>query len=254
MQGEERVRRNVPVAPPPKTAEEIARDQLKDGLIEGDIAKVKQLMNANQRIKLNEPVLPYEGTPLMIACQYGQLEMVKHLLNECYADANVYVNNRTALFAACSSKLVNDQHEKRLLDIVKLLLEKNVTVNRPCGSLRATPVMIAIENGHDSVVHHLLSLRTAALESADAEQSTVIFYAVQFRRPAIVGRLIAMGANLEATNREGCTPYELAETLEFDDIIGLFPDRDTRYVSTEYQSISSHYYEIIPTAFAERKM
>lgn len=253
MQGDEPVRRNMPSAPPPKTAEEIARDELKDALIENDIEKVKRLMNANQRIKLNEPV-GHEGTPLMIACQYGQLEMVRYLLDVCYADANVYVSNRTALFAACSSKRLNDQHEKVILEIVKVLLEKRVQVNRPCGGPRVTPVMIAIENGYDSVVHHLLSLRTAALESADADQSTAIFYAVKYRRPAIVGRLIAMGAILETTNREGCTPYELAETEQFDDIIALFPERDTRYVPNEYLSISAHYYEIIPTAFSEREM
>lgn len=250
MQGDSPIREKSKPIPTPKTANEIARETLKNALIGGDLTKVNEILNANHQIKINEALLPYDGTPLIIACEFAQLEIVRHLLETWNADANVYVNSRTALFAACSSSCVGDQNEATILEIVKLLIKQNVTVNRPCGSLRAIPIMAAIEHGHESVVDYLLTPKL--LHVCDANESTILFYAVQFRRPAIVKRLIAMDVNLEITDREGFNPYDLAESLGFDDIMALFPKQEIQHILNEYISYPTHYVDIIPTAFPER--
>ena len=129
----------------------------------------------------------YGSTPLMIACDHGNIRIATLLLQ---GRANInHLNNdgRTALMKACLS-------ETPLNDLVRLLIEYGADINIKETELQRTALMIAAEYGHASIVQCLLE-QGAPVNTQDVEGVTSLMIASQFGHPETVRVLLDYGAD-----------------------------------------------------------
>ncbi len=114
---------------------------------DGNINVVNTLLNRHD-IKVNIPRKD-GATPLFIAAQYGQIDMVRALLDH----KDIEVNN--ARNDGATPLLIATQEGK--IDVVKALLKhRNINVNQAAKD-GATPLVIAIQKGKIDVVNALLA-------------------------------------------------------------------------------------------------
>lgn len=236
---------------PVKSHNEQVRDQLFVALRDGQLDDLKRLLEANDWFHINGPVISGEWTALQLACYNLHEDIVQFLLNVRRADVNIFNEGQTALHRVCSVENSNDTVEPRVLKIVQHLISAKANINRPNASSQ-TPLMMIIQNGYDDVVDCMLSTRLVSLEMTDQDGNTAIFYAVEYNRPNVVQKLVNLRANLEATNRDGYTPSQLAAAKQFPEVQKLLPYYEERCLPPEYTSIDSHE-ALIPTVFRERQ-
>ena len=109
------------------------------------------------------------ATPLYIACQEGQLECVRLLLEAGAAISQARDNGATPLFMAC---------QQGHLECARLLLEASAAVDQARDD-GVTPLLIACEKGHLDIVRLLLEA-SAAVGQANARGATPLFIACRF--------------------------------------------------------------------------
>jgi len=103
----------------------------------------------DERVDRNKTENSLNMTPFYIACQRGQNEIVRLLLN----DQRVDVNRKNDLgeapfYVAC---------EKGQTDVVRMLLDNKRVETNVSLSDGVTPLFIACQNGHIEVVQHILA-------------------------------------------------------------------------------------------------
>ncbi|MBN2351645.1 MAG: ankyrin repeat domain-containing protein [Spirochaetales bacterium] len=180
----------------------------------GDLAAVKDClargMDVNAKTKTGT-------TPLMIACNCAQTDIVSCLLS-AGADVNLTetLSQWTALLYAASSgnaKIVymliqskadvfaEDKDGKSAIveaamsghtDIVDLLLQAGVDIDLK-ASIGINPLLGAAHFGHEETVIYLLS-RDAAVDAHDVNGVTPLFHAVLWDHPGIAKLLVNAGA------------------------------------------------------------
>ncbi len=101
-----------------------------------------------------------------------------------------------------------------------LLLRGTATPPPPPSSLIA-----AARDGYVDVVQRQLNDGAASLEARDSQQRTPLLLAVAGRHRAVVGLLLAAGAEVNATADDGATPLMLASALGAEGIVRLLLDR-----------------------------
>jgi len=124
---------------------------LRKACMDGDLSKVKELLQLPD-IDINQKEQNELGyTPLILACRSGNVEIVKLLLNQKRIDVNLESYSGTTPFLwACF-------HEK--MDIVEVFLKNNqVDINKEdnCG---CTPLIRASIWGKVEVVKRILASR-----------------------------------------------------------------------------------------------
>ncbi|XP_055320230.1 ankyrin repeat, SAM and basic leucine zipper domain-containing protein 1 [Sitodiplosis mosellana] len=233
--------------------------RLFDAICKGDVDEFRSIWQA-KHLDVNEPIHTYNWTPLMLACQERQLDLVKYLLFDLDADPNANSNDMTALILACCGKinLYGDdaenatEEESKLLQICEWLIQRQAMVNK-INLRRETPLMYAAAHGFVSVIQLLLNNR-AILEACDNDGRTALFYAVNDNRYDATKILIEAGALIDAEDVFHNTPKRLAMEKGFDDIVALFPpDPVIECVPISFHSYQT-YKDLIPTAFPEKEI
>lgn len=156
-----------------------------------------------------------QSTSLNVAATSGEYELVEQLLLN---KANINIkdrNNHTPLFNA-----IHNGHE----EVVKILLKHN-------AAIEPDDVLEAAGRGNPNIVAMVLAkLKKDKIEinkMVNADQDTALIYAVSQTHlsikayRSIVKKLIAAGANVNATNKNGLTPLELAANRNDKLMIGI---------------------------------
>lgn len=233
-------------------------DQLIEFLKTGETDAFRRVYVENRDlIELNQPLMRYGWTPLMMACQGGYADLVKFFVTVESVDVNKSVDTWTPLLLACSAN--NDYENEaavaannRILEIVKLLIDHKALVNVRNRD-GETALMLAIMNGYDAVAEHLMA-NDASLEVCDNYGNTPLFYACTYGRKHIAETLMRQGIIYDIANRHGDRPIDIAINKGFEDIAALFPVQEVEpTVPLEYLNYES-VEELVPTAFPDRPM
>ena len=173
----------------------------KRGYIRGEL--LKRVLEKQTTTKLRNIVnMTFNGrTALVTACLKGHVDLVKLLVEKCYADieqVGAFRFREEAPPLWCAS--AEGQY-----DIVKYLVSKNANVNSTT-SWNSTPLRIAIENGHYLIVKHLVEFK-ADIEHTDLNGDTCLMLACYLGEADIVKLLLDAGANINSKNIEGTDLY-----------------------------------------------
>ncbi|TFK21268.1 ankyrin [Coprinopsis marcescibilis] len=153
---------------------------------------------AGNKPDINSCTTPGNATALILAAQYGFLQVVKHLLQEDNIDVNAQtIAGVTALMAASSDGFVA---------IAKSLLEfPGINVNaRSVHGL--TALASAIDNGHTAIAKALVRAEGIDVNHIGMYGQTPLIKATQFGLPEIVSDLVnATGIKINFSDNFGRT-------------------------------------------------
>jgi ankyrin repeat protein len=198
--------------------------------------RLKEKSNSNQRDS-------FESTPLMLAAETGNMEIV-HRLVGAGADVNAVTSQGFSPLMIAS--------RRGHLDVVKFLIEHGATVQsakrykfkgsmspslvltspllQACQAgqtkvveylldnkanfdeedfIGCTPLILAVQSGNVSTVKLLLS-RLADAESADGRRQTALWWAAYYGYDDIVESLIRSGVRVDAVDADNLTPLHIA--------------------------------------------
>jgi ankyrin repeat protein len=142
-------------------------------------------------------------TPFMMACQNGQIDVVKVLLEHVGTEAlqETDIQGMTALHIAASW----DNKE-----IVSFLLEQGAQADSRDED-GATPFMLACKMGHMGVVKMLLEhMGPQAFQETDTKGRTALHFAASCGKDDIVSFLLGQGAQANSRDEDGTTPSMIA--------------------------------------------
>jgi ankyrin repeat protein len=162
----------------------------------GNEGKVRSLLL--KTIKINTPDKKTGETPLLRACELGNLEIVESLL-DYGADINIsdYIG-KSPLLVAC-------QHKN--LEITKILLNRGAQVNvATCTG--TTPLILACEWGNVEVVNMILD-RGANVDRFDFLGSTALHFACRSDNVGVLKSLLDHKADLYKEDFLKETPLSL---------------------------------------------
>lgn len=210
------------VSPTAFCQEQISRNELAQN--------IKEIIEAGKGINSQNE----DGqTPLFLACQIGEVSLVRHILNAgglldittnmgfaplhaaasnghvevasillkrgVSADVQNPLNGFTPLYVAASAGQ---------LQFCELLIAYGADVNL-LSYYHRSPLMYAIKNGYIQVAELLLE-NGAAIEEYNNSGQTPLLIAVQKKRPKIVKLLWEKGANTSAISANGCNVFVYA--------------------------------------------
>ena len=141
---------------------------------------------------------PYQETALHGAALYGQLDVVRVLL-EWGADVNAQ-DKQTALHAAA---IHGDE------EVVRILLQAGASPDALTSASRETPLYFAAANGHENVVSLLLETGVS-VDFPERFSRNPMHAAVRARDSEIVRQLLEAGAAANLTDNKGRLPIQLA--------------------------------------------
>jgi ankyrin repeat protein len=154
------------------------------------------------------------ATPFMMACEYGEIGVVKVLRQHMGAQAFQEALRETDEMGGTALHLAAQGGHK---DIVTFLLEQGAQANSKDGSGR-TPLVRACRMGQMGAVQMLVQhMGPQALQMWDRNGMTALHWACAEGYGAVVKTLLLAGADRTIMNSRGMTPREIAEEGEDDD-------------------------------------
>ena len=167
----------------------------------GNAELIQLLVESNADIEKKDVALT--GSPMVIACQFKQLESVKKLLElGAELDSKTQKNGCTPLLLAVDTGAY---------EIAQYLLEKGANVNIQEETNGLTPLISAVMRDNQRMVELVLKYNPN-LEIKEKQTQTTALY-VACRNPvdrAIVKLLIDAKADITSTNPKGATPLYAA--------------------------------------------
>jgi len=172
----------------------------------GDIESTKKLfISYSFPVDLTDESL---NTPLHVACEYGQKNIAKLLLEQQALINRQNINGKTALHLAVESQ------QKEVVDIL-LSYGANPNIQDLQG---ASPLHLSSANGSIEISQSLLR-HGAFVNKKDFAKETPLFWAIRESKVDQVEMLIKNGANVNVKNDDGETPLDLAHEFDEDDIL-----------------------------------
>ena len=145
-------------------------------------------------------------TPLHLAAEYGEEEMVKLLILKG-ADKNTLDNSETT--PLCSAAYFG--HVAAAL----ALMAEGADVNIRCSQLKRSVVHLVAEKGHVDILRAAIE-HGVDLGATDSNQWTALHHAASYNKVETIDALVEAGANIEARTGYGWTSLHLAA-----DTVGL---------------------------------
>ena len=195
---------------------------------EGHLLSVKWLIKKKKGVKNKTDSI--KRTPLHYACLAGQLQIVKYLL---YKNANINAKDINGDYA------IHYATKQGHLQIIKYLIYKQNSLNDVKGFYGKTPLHYACEYNHLPIVRYLIEKQKVDkhfmeigeynhlpifshgvnIEAEDYWERTPLHIASFNNNTDIVKYLVSIGANKNAIDKEGKTPYDLARNDEIKRIL-----------------------------------
>jgi ankyrin repeat protein len=184
-----------------------------------DMEALKSLVESGADVNYQDP--KYGTTALMLASNYGFIDMARYLLDNG-AKVNIQAKNgSTALSGAAQQSL----------ELVQLLLDKGADVRLKTdeGITAFTNSIIGVLRGSVTTeVAELLLEKGANVDEAPdkggAAGYTCLMMAARNNNPDLVKFLASKGANLNVASQDGATPLSLAEKEDNQEMIKLLKD------------------------------
>ncbi|MBS0619916.1 MAG: ankyrin repeat domain-containing protein [Verrucomicrobia bacterium] len=121
------------------------------------------------------------------------------------------------------------------LECLRDLLRHGASTTIRCGGEQLVPLHVAAQAGHIEVVRELLAQRGADVNILSGNGSTPLHLAARAGHLEVARALAAAGANLNAKNRDGMTPFQVACTNNRGDLaVGL--RRNTTVLTEEVKN------------------
>ncbi|WP_264705088.1 ankyrin repeat domain-containing protein [Wolbachia endosymbiont (group A) of Gymnosoma rotundatum] len=187
----------------------------------GDINEVKRLISEGANVNAVKDLY----TPLYWAAKNNHFNIVEVLLdNGAYVDGVNYSMERDVLTLLqekeaeyCKSSL---HLAARLgnLEAVKDLLGKGANVNAQ-NDTRETPLHVAAKKGHKDVVEALLNVNGINVNAQDKYDSTPLHRAAKEVHKDVVEALLDKGANVDAEDENGDTPFDLTTNQDIQTLL-----------------------------------
>ena len=165
---------------------------------DGDVSKVRDMLNSNNRLANIRDEYYSDYYPLFIVSEKGYLEIAR-LLIRAGADTNKVDEGWTPLATATS---------RGHTEIVKLLIENGANINKVDENDR-TPLFYASNNDNIEIAR-LLVKAGANVNKADDSGWTPLFNAVRHNNLRVVEFLLDAGANVNKSSDENLTPLMVA--------------------------------------------
>jgi len=212
----------LPVAAqvPPSVTEIAAYQGLHAAAQRGDLASLQRL------IKAGAPVNATDGagrTPLHVATFARQRDAVRALLQ---AGADTARLEQGRYDAVTIASVADDE------DTLRVLLQAGASAKLVTSRYDGTALIAAAHLGHDGVVRQLIAAG-APLDHVNNLHWTAVIEAIVLgdggaRHQATLQALIAAGANLQLTDRQGQTPLALAKARAFGPMVAMLEQAGAR--------------------------
>lgn len=164
-----------------------------DSIRKLDVKVIKLLIESHADVHAANA---HGSTPLHLASSNQPVEILMQLLN---AKANVNAQDGKK-----STPLHRAASRKENIDNIKLLIKSGANINARNFN-ESTPLHIAIQESRSVDVAKLLLDCGADLNAKDAKGCTPLHKATEWRETDILNFLIDAGANVNAKDNEGCT-------------------------------------------------
>ncbi|CAG9766733.1 unnamed protein product [Ceutorhynchus assimilis] len=212
------------VAPAPKelTPQEKQTQELTNifnAIAKGSIKPIEDALANGFDINTN---LRDNWTSILLAASYGNPEMIKFLI-EAGADVNQDRGAETPLMMVCSCPDYTSPFEKSF-EVIKMLVEKGADV-RAINRKRMDALMYAACTGNLLAVEYLLPI--ADKRAIDNQRWSALTWAVSNNKPDIVNILWQNGFDINSPDIRGFTALDLAKENGLDEIVKIFPKKDT---------------------------
>lgn len=189
---------------------------LSENLTAENISEIRRLVDAGADVNVKNK---YGATPIYMASENGQTEIVKLLL-AANADVNTAepILGTTPLMAACMDGFT---------EVVKLLLTANPEMNIVDNTNGWTALTVASIEGNPEVVKLLLAANADVNIAGKRKGMTPLIAASMRGYTEIVKLLLAAGANINAKmeiNGEKNTALQIAETSGNAEIVRLLKE------------------------------
>lgn len=211
---------------PPVLTEEQKRQQdlilFSNAISSGNIEKVVEFLDQGFDANLN---IRDGWTPLLLSASYGNPELTNVLINRG-ANVNQNRDGVTALMMACNCPDSTSPFEKSL-EVIKLLVEKGAnvhTINRK----RMDALMYAACIGNLSALKYLVP--KANMQAVDNQRWTALTWAISYNQLEVVEYLMSEGFDINLIDVRGNRPLDIAKDYGFEDIINLFPKKESDLV------------------------
>lgn len=170
----------------------------------GTTDKIKQQLQSRSEKEVEKIVnTKTDGvTPLIIAALHGHIEVVKYLVESCFADVELKGSTRFLIESDIAiqegSPLYYAAAEGHL-DIVEFLIKNSAEIDSRTGYL-ATPLRISCSHGHYPIVKCLVE-NNSDVNQTNIEGETPLHRASYYNRPIIVRYLLEKGAQVISNNK-----------------------------------------------------
>ncbi|MFK4752738.1 ankyrin repeat domain-containing protein [Oceanobacter antarcticus] len=179
-------------------------------IISGNPEAVDFLLQYMNRYELEGNIGSAQYTPLLLACELGDIEIVKSLVNK---GANYNIRDSDGYSPLMLSLL--HEHE----NITLYLLEHEIEIDEP-NNKSFTELMLSCRVGNVIAAEMLLA-KSADIDKTNDRKDTPIMIASYSGHYDIVELLIKNGARLKEVNSDGDSACELALNNNFTDIASL---------------------------------
>ena len=194
-------------------SDRVKRMDMYDAAQNGELKRVKELVKHGKDIEKRDSP---DGTPLWVAAEFGYVDIVRYLVEQG-ADIESFGRGETPLMAACRTDN---------LDVVRYLVEQGADMEKN-GNSNWTPLIYAVYNDRVNVVRYLLE-QGANRDHADYYGDTPLHIAAKSQfcgNYEIAELLMAYGANLNAKNKRGYLPIDVAWDDDVEEAIRDEPRR-----------------------------